>query len=289
MASPDFLIAPRSRDLGDGFMVKRVLPAVERRTVGPFVFFDHFGPTGFPAGKGMDVRPHPHIGLSTLTYLFDGEILHRDNLGTIRLIRPGEVNWMTAGRGIAHSERTPEALRPSGSSLHGIQSWLALPQKDQEVEPSFVHCESRDLPTIDAPGARLRVVAGDFHGAESPVPVFSETFYGDLAMEPGGRFTLPPIHEERGIYLATGTIAIDGTTYEAGHMLVFLKDDTLTIECVTAARMILLGGAPLDGPRHIWWNFVSSSQDRIEQAKADWKEGRFAQVPGETEFIPLPE
>jgi redox-sensitive bicupin YhaK (pirin superfamily) len=289
MAVPDFVIAPRTRDLGDGFMVKRVLPAAERRTVGPFVFFDHFGPLTLKPGKGMDVRPHPHIGLSTLSYLFDGEILHRDSLGTVRIIRPGEVNWMTAGKGIVHSERTPDGARRAGSSLHGIQSWLALPEKDQEVAPSFVHCGTSDLPTVNAPGARLRVVAGDFHGAQSPVPMFSETFYGDLAMDAGGRFTLPPIHEERAIYIAAGTIGIDGTKFEAGHMLVFLKDDTVTIETTKASRLILLGGAPLDGPRHIWWNFVSSSKDRIEQAKTDWKEGKFGSVPGETEFIPLPE
>ena len=283
------VIVPRTRDLGDGFEVRRVLPSEERRTVGPFVFFDQMGPTVLRAGTGLDVRPHPHIGLATVTYLLDGEILHRDSLRTVQPIRPGEVNWMTAGRGIVHSERTPPELRTTGTRLFGIQTWIGLPNDREEVEPSFVHHAESALPMLEGDGKHVRVIAGEFQGARSPLAVFSETLYADAALAVGARLEVPPDYRERAIYIVEGRIAIAGDLFEAGRMLVFSPGDAILVDAIAQARCLLLGGEPLDGPRHLWWNFVSSSVERIDQAKADWREGRFPRVPDETEFIPLPE
>jgi len=283
------VIVPRTRDLGDGFEVRRVLPSEERRTVGPFVFFDQMGPTVLRAGTGLDVRPHPHIGLATVTYLLDGEILHRDSLGTVQPIRPGEVYWMTAGRGIVHSERTPPELRTTGTRLFGVQTWIGLPKDLEEVEPSFVHHAESALPMLDGDGKHVRVIAGEFQGARSPLAVFSETLYADAALAAGARLEVPPDYRERAIYIAEGRIAIAGDSFEAGRMLVFSPGDAILVDAIAQARFLLLGGEPLDGPRHLWWNFVSSSVERIDQAKADWREGRFPEVPDESEFIPLPE
>jgi redox-sensitive bicupin YhaK (pirin superfamily) len=283
------LIEPQTRDLGDGFEVRRVLPSAQRRTVGPFVFFDHMGPVVLRAGTGLDVRPHPHIGLATVTYLFDGEILHRDSLGTVQPIRPGAVNWMTAGRGIVHSERTPAELRASGTRLSGIQTWVGLPRDREEVEPSFVHHAESELPVIEGEGKHVRVIAGESYGLRSPLAVFSDTLYADVVLAEGARLEIPTGYEERAIYLAEGRIETADDTLGAGRMLVFRQGSTVTVSALEPTRLLLLGGEPLDGTRHVWWNFVSSSRERIEQAKADWREGRFAAVPGESEFIPLPE
>jgi redox-sensitive bicupin YhaK (pirin superfamily) len=288
-ATFEAIIVPRTWDLGDGFEVRRVLPSAERRTVGPFVFFDQLGPIVLRAGTGLDVRPHPHIGLATVTYLFEGEILHRDSLGTVQPIRPGEVNWMTAGRGIVHSERTPPELRSGGARLFGIQTWVGLPGGREEAEPAFAHHAEDALPLLDGDGMRVRVIAGTLYGARSPLALLSETFYADAALADGARLELPAEYEERAVYIAEGRIAIGADTFAAGRMLVFRQGDRVALRADGPARLLLLGGAPLDGPRHLWWNFVSSSPERIEQAKADWREGRFPQVPGESEFIPLPE
>jgi redox-sensitive bicupin YhaK (pirin superfamily) len=282
------LIQPRPRDLG-GFSVRRVLPAAGTRMVGPFIFFDHMGPADFAPGTGIDVRPHPHIGLATVTYLYDGALLHRDSLGCVQSIEPGAVNWMTAGRGIVHSERTGEALRASGHRIHGIQSWIALPREAEECEPSFRHHDAASLPDFRLDDARLRVIAGHAFGQRSPVTVLSPTLYVDIRLEAGGSLTLPPEHEERAVYLAEGQASVGGTTLGAGQMAVLAPGATVRLAAIQDVRAMLLGGAALDGPRHLWWNLVSSSPERIERAKADWAAGRFPKVPGETEFIPLPE
>ena len=282
------LIVARTGDIG-GFLVRRALPSVKRRMVGPFVFLDQMGPAEFVIGDGLDVRPHPHIGLATVTYLFQGEILHRDSLGTIQAIRPGELNWMSAGRGIAHSERTSPELRARGFSLSGIQSWVALPAHAEESDPSFVHHGADELPVIEGEGKTVRVIAGSMYGATSPVRTLTETFYADAALERDASIPLPAEHEERAVYVAEGSIEIAGDRFETGQLLVFRPGDEITISAPEPARIMLLGGEPMDGPRHIWWNFVSSSKDRIEQAKADWKAGRFGAVPEDPEFIPLPE
>jgi len=283
------VVVPRARDLG-GFEVRRALPAKERQMIGPFIFFDQMGPAEFVLDSGIDVRPHPHIGLSTVTYLFRGEIHHRDSLGTQLVIRPGEVNWMTAGQGIAHSERTTEEDRRRRHELYGIQAWVALPKASEEIAPAFVHHDSGDLPTLDAEGKRVRLIAGSLWGERSPVATSSEMFYADVALEPGARLPLPAEHEERGIYLVEGAIRVGGQRFEAGRLISFRPGLDLDVEALEAARMLFLGGEPMDGPRYIWWNFVSSSLDRIEQAKEDWRAGRFEPVAGETdEFIPLPE
>jgi hypothetical protein len=283
------VISPRERDLGGGFKVRRSLPAIECRAVGPFVFFDQMGPTTFAAGTGLDVRPHPHIGLATVTYLFEGEILHRDSLGTVQRIRPGAVNWMTAGSGIAHSERTPPDVRgQDGARLAGIQIWVALPKAHEETAPSFSHHAAGTLPLIDEKGVSVRVILGEFHGARAPVPVFSQMFYADAALAAGARLDLPATLGERAVYVSDGNATIGDDSANAGQLVILQPGVPATITAPQAGRLLVFGGEPLDGPRHLWWNFVSSSQDRIEQAKEDWRQGRFAPVPGEPDFIPLP-
>lgn len=289
MDSPiDLIISPRERDLG-GFSVRRALPDGKRRAVGPFVFFDHFGPVAFDPGKGIDVRPHPHIGLATVTYLFEGEIVHRDNLGFTQTIRPGAVNWMIAGRGIVHSERTGEEERAKASPLHGIQSWLGLPQSEEERDPGFFHHAAETLPEVEVEGGMLRVIAGTLEGQTSPVKVLSPTVYGDLSLKPGGGIALPASLGERAVHVAAGEISVGKTRVSAGHMLILRDGTDSRIEATSEARVLILGGEPLDGARHVWWNFVSSSRERIEQAKKDWREGGFDPVPGDNERIPLPE
>jgi redox-sensitive bicupin YhaK (pirin superfamily) len=288
-AEPETVIVAPPRELGGGFRVRRALPTIQQRMVGAFVFFDQMGPVAFHSGEGLDVRPHPHIGLATVTYLFEGEVLHRDSLGTVQRIVPGEVNWMTAGRGIVHSERTPAEARARGGRLFGIQLWVALPKEHEEIAPSFAHTRADALPVLEDRGIHLRVVLGTLHGAKSPVAVLSGMFYGAVTLEPGARFPLPAEHEERAAYVAEGAVSIAGERFEAGALLVFRPRDVVVVEAVAATRLLVLGGEPADGPRHIFWNFVSSSRDRIEAAKADWRAGRFGAVPGETEFIPLPE
>ncbi len=280
-------VEPVSRDLG-GFSVRRVLPSAKRRTVGPFVFLDHMGPATMPAGEGMDVRPHPHIGLATLTYLVEGRIRHRDTLGSVQDIEPGAVNWMTAGRGIAHSERTAEADRIGPHAVHGMQSWIALPAAREETEPFFAHHDATDLPRAEDRGASIRLIAGRAFGLVSPVVTFSETLQADLRLALGARLALPREQPERALYILDGALTIGAEAFAAHRMLVFAPGDEIVIEATAPTRALLLGGEPLDGPRHLWWNFVSSRRERIEQAKADWQSGRFGSIPGETEFIPLP-
>jgi len=282
------ILTGRPRDLGDGFTVRRTLPAQQRRMVGPFVFFDQMGPATIEAGRGLDVRPHPHIGLATVTYLFEGEILHRDSLGTVQPIRPGDVNWMTAGRGIVHSERTPPELRGEPSPIFGIQAWVGLPARHEEAEPAFLHVGAADLPVMQERDARIRLIAGSLYGARSPVPTLSGLFYADAVLGAGARLTLLPEHEERAAYVAEGAVESEGRECGAGEMLVFRPGDAVAVTARTPSRVLLLGGEPI-GPRHIWWNFVSSRKERIGQAADDWKAGRYPAVPGETEFIPLPE
>jgi len=285
----DAVIVPRTRDLGDGFMVRRALPATERRSVGPFVFFDQMGPVALAPGKGLDVRPHPHIGLATVTYLFEGEILHRDSLGTVQPIRPGDVNWMTAGRGIVHSERTPPGLRATGSRVSGIQLWVGLPSADEEMAPAFVHVPAGRLPVMREDGMHLRVILGDWEGERSPVETRSPMLYAHAQLDAGVQLTVPADYAERAAYIVDGTIEHDGKTFGAGHLLVFRALADADVTARSHARVLFLGGEPLDGSRHLWWNFVSSRKARLAQAAADWRERRFAAVPGETEFIPLPD
>jgi redox-sensitive bicupin YhaK (pirin superfamily) len=280
----------RPRDLG-GFSVRRVLPAGGQQTVGPFIFFDHMGPAIFAPGEGVDVRPHPHIGLATVTYLFEGEFMHRDSLGSAQLIRPGDVNWMVAGRGIAHSERTPPELRraPAGAPIHGIQTWIALPTAHEETSPSFSHHPAADLPEITGNGAQLRLIAGEAYGARAPAAVFSPMFYVEAILEAGATIELPDHYQDRAAYVVEGCVEVAGQHYAVGQMTVFAAAVPVMLRASGPTRVMLLGGAPLDGPRHIWWNFVSSSRERLERAKLDWRDDRFAAVPGDPERIPLPE
>jgi redox-sensitive bicupin YhaK (pirin superfamily) len=288
-------ITGKAHDLGDGFFVTRLVPQIARRSVGPFVFFDYFGPVEFAPGKGIDVRPHPHIGLATVTYLFDGSQMHRDTLGSVREIAPGDVNWMTAGRGIAHSERTGDAVRAAGHRLHGIQTWVGLPQADEEAPPAFQHFARADLPEREDKGVTLRMIAGSAFGLQSPVKVFSPIFYADARFEAGGALHYVAEHEERAFFIIDGEIQIGGDTHGVevhgpGAMLMLEPGEEVTLYADAPARVMLLGGAKLDGDRHIWWNFVSSSKDRIERAKQEWKSGQFGTIPGDDkEFIPLPE
>jgi hypothetical protein len=283
------IVVPRSADLG-GFQVHRALPSAQSRMVGPFIFFDHMGPAVFKPGAGVDVRPHPHIGLATVTYLFDGQIVHRDSLGTAMPIRPGAVNWMTAGRGIAHSERTAAERRGGGEPLHGLQLWVALSMKDEETAPAFTHTEASDIPELRDDGMTMRVVAGTLHGLRSPVVTSWETLFADVRLKAGATLPLGGEHEERAIYGLSGEIEIGRARHGPERLLVLRPGDPITIRAASDAHFVIVGGAAMDGPRHIWWNFVSSRKDRIDAAKADWKAGRFDLVPGDTaEFIPLPE
>jgi redox-sensitive bicupin YhaK (pirin superfamily) len=283
------LIVPRTVDLG-GFQVHRALPSARSRMVGPFIFFDHFGPAVFKAGDGIDVRPHPHIGLATVTYLFDGEIVHRDSLGSAMPIRPGAVNWMTAGRGIVHSERTAPDHRDGGEPLHGLQLWVALPVKDEETAPAFAHTAAADIPELRENGLTLRVVAGAMHGLRSPVATNWETLFAEAHLKAGTILPLDAEQEERALYVVAGEVEIAGDRHGPERLLILKPGDRIDVKPVSDAHVIVVGGAAMDGPRHIWWNFVSSRKDRIEAAKADWKAGRFALVPGDAaEFIPLPE
>ncbi|AWV88846.1 pirin family protein [Bradymonas sediminis] len=283
------LIVPRAVDLGE-MVVRRALPSRKRQMVGPFIFFDQMGPAEFLTDQGIDVRPHPHINLSTLTYLFEGEILHRDSLGTEQAIKPGAVNWMRAARGIVHSERTREELRESGQNLFGIQTWLALPQSEEEGDPGFLHHEADTLPIVDAEGINARIIAGEAFGKKSPVKTASESLYADVQLEAGARAPIAPTYDERALYTIAGTIEVGGDSYEPGQLLILHPGDNITVTARTAARFMLFGGAPMDGPRYIWWNFVSSRPERIEQAKEEWANGIFDTVPGDEEdFIPLPE
>jgi len=287
MTSIAHVVAARGRDLG-GFEVRRVLPWAGGRMVGPFIFLDQLGPVAFAPGQGIDVRPHPHIGLATVTYLFEGELVHRDSLGVVQTIRPGDVNWMTAGRGIVHSERTGPEKRASGQRMHGLQSWVALPREYEEAEPAFDHTPAAKLPEQDGDGVKLRVIAGRAFGLASPVRVFSETFYVDVAMSVGAALDIPEEYAERAAYVLLGTVTAEGRDFGAGTLLVFTAGSRAQLVAKAASRVALLGGAPL-GERHIWWNFVSSSSARIEQARRQWADGAFPPVPGESEFIPLPE
>jgi len=283
------VIDPRPRDLG-GFTVRRLLPAAGNRMVGPFIFLDHMGPAVMEQGKGMDVRPHPHIALATVTYLFEGEIIHRDTLGSERAIHAGDVNWMLAGRGIAHSERSSTEERARGVRLHGIQSWVALPTAHEEDAPAFAHHPARTLPRLTRDGAQLTVIAGTAYGAEPPVGVLSPTLYVEARLAAGARLTVDQGHAQRAVHVAEGAVRIGERRIGPGVMAVLRPGAEVALEAEEPARVMLLGGAPLDGDRHIWWNFVSSSKERIERAKDDWRHGRFGKVPGdETEFIPLPE
>jgi redox-sensitive bicupin YhaK (pirin superfamily) len=284
------VVVPRTADLGDGFTVRRALPSAQSRMVGPFVFFDHFGPTVFKSGNGLDVRPHPHIGLATVTYLFDGEIMHRDSLGTAAPIRPGEVNWMTAGRGIVHSERTGPERRVHEDHLHGLQMWVALPADREEMAPDFAHYAVEQFPMLRDNGKSVRIVVGSAYGQRSPVATTSETLFADVHLNAASTLPLDAGYEERAIYVLSGEIDIAGDKFGADRLLVFKPGDGITVRALTDAHFTIFGGEPMDGPRHIWWNFVSARKDRIEQAKAEWTAGHFQKVPGdEIEFIPLPE
>jgi redox-sensitive bicupin YhaK (pirin superfamily) len=283
------VIVPRAVDLG-GFEVRRALPSAERQMVGPFIFFDQFGPAEFIIGEGIDVRPHPHINLATVTYLFEGEIFHRDSLGSALAIRPGAVNWMTAGRGIVHSERTAAEVRAKGAKLFGLQTWVALPRAHEEVDPDFIHHPEGDLPTISGEGVELRLVVGSLYGAHSPVKTLSPMFLAEARLAAGASLPLDADYQERAVFVVSGTVEISGDRFAAGQLLVFRPGDRLAIRAVEDARLALVGGEPMDGPRYVWWNFVSSRKERIEQAKAEWRASRFDSVPGDAEeFIPLPD
>lgn len=284
----ELLIRSRAKDLGD-FEVRRVLPASERQRIGPFIFFDHMGPARFAPGRGIDVRPHPHIGLATVTYLFEGAIQHRDSLGSDQRITPGAVNWMTAGRGIVHSERTPPDLRAQGATLHGLQIWLALPLEAEETEPDFVHHPESALPRLAPPGARIALVLGEAWGERSPVATASPSFYAAVELEPGGGLALPDAAPERGVYLLEGEASLAGAALEPGTLAVVRPGVEPVLAATRRSRLAMIGGEPLTGERHLWWNFVSSSSERLERAKRDWREGRFPSVPDDPEFIPLPE
>lgn len=288
----EMIVVPRTHDLGDNFEVRRAIPTTRKRMVGPFVFLDQMGPHMFSAGRGLDVRPHPHIGLATVSYLFDGEMVHRDSVGSLQTILPGEVNWMTAGRGIVHSERTGDALRASGSPLFGLQCWVALPKKHEEIVPGFLHIGAPQLPAIEGEGASARIIAGSFFGQRSPVPTLSDLFYVDVTLQPGARLQMPAEYPEQAIYIVQGSLDLgkDGV-HMAGQLLVLKPGAAVDLRGAGAqtTRLMLLGGEPMDGARYLSWNFVSSSAERIEQARQDWQQQRFAKVPGESEFIPLPD
>lgn len=285
------VVVPRTRDLGDRFEVRRALPSKERRMVGPFVFLDQMGPHRFAAGAGLDVRPHPHIGLATITYLFDGEILHRDSLGTVQPIRPGEVNWMTAGQGIVHSERTPPGIRQQESNLFGLQCWVALPRAYEEIAPSFVHMKPDKLPVEEGEGVVAKVIAGRYFSRQAPMPTLSDLCYVDVQLQARARLVVPPEYEEQAIYVISGQVDLgsDGV-FNAGQLLVLKPGKSVTVTAVNAiTRIMLLGGEPMDGPRAVVWNFVASSEERLRQARDDWENQRFPKIAGESEWIPFPD
>jgi redox-sensitive bicupin YhaK (pirin superfamily) len=292
----EMTLSGRAKDLG-GFSVRRVIPVSKKRQVGPFIFFDHIGPAAFDPGEGIDVRPHPHIGLATVTYLFEGEMDHRDTLGVHQTIKPGDVNWMTAGKGVVHSERTGPDARAAGHNLHGIQTWVALPAADEESEPTFHHHKAEELPVIEREGVRMRLILGSAYGETSPVKVFSPIFYLHVESEAGAVFKLTDEHDERAVYVASGEIEIDGLLFGEGEMVILDNEASIGIRTVQDACLMICGGAHLPGERHMEWNFVSSRKDRIEQAKSDWKASAdagfensvFALPPDESEHIPLPE
>ena len=289
------LIIPRTSEVG-GLQVRRALPTSKRRLVGPFIFFDRMGPALLRAGEALDVAPHPHIGLSTVTYLLDGNIRHRDSLGTEQVINPGEVNLMTAGRGIVHSERTPEEMRGSPLAISGVQTWVALPERSENMAPEFSNHTVQELPWLQEKDFRMRLMIGDMHGLKSNVPTYSETLYADVYIEAGGKFHLPAVQEERAIYILSGAVRIAGEVFTDNQLLAFRQGDDMVIEAVPqnfateGAQIMVFGGEAMDSRRYIWWNFVSSSKERIEQAKEEWRSRRFDIVPGDAEeFIPLPE
>jgi redox-sensitive bicupin YhaK (pirin superfamily) len=281
-----FILEPVEKDLG-GFSVRRLLPASEVKSVGPFVFFDHLGPAHFAAGKGIDVRPHPHIGLATITYLFEGEILHRDSLGSVQPIRPGAINWMTAGRGIVHSERTPTKIRSAGQILHALQLWVALPAADEEIDPAFFHYAARDLPKVSETGCSMRVMIGEAFGVRSPVKTYSDTLYVEVRLAAGSAVTLPEHADECALYLISGALRMQDTALSLHTMTVVDRPKGIELVAQEEALFVIIGGTPL-GKRTVWWNLVASRKELIEKAKLDWQAGRFPRVPGETEFIPLP-
>lgn len=291
----DTVIVPRARDLG-GFEVRRALPAPKRQMVGPFIFFDQMGPAEFLTGQGIDVRPHPHIGLATVTYLYQGKIHHRDSLGTDQWIEEGAVNWMVAGKGITHSERMDGPMRDQPNPLFGIQTWVALPEAHEDRPADFIHAPKGDLPLLEGEGKEVRLILGDVWGARAPVPTASEMFYADALLEAGAALPMPDNHEDRGFYVVQGAVEVAGQTFEAGQMVVFHPGDRVSARAgAQGARLMVLGGATLEGPRYIWWNFVASSKERIEAAKeawraGDWENGRFQLPPGDdVEFIPAPD
>ena len=283
----ELLIEPAEKDLGE-FTVRRALPDKRRQRVGPFIFFDHMGPAEFPPGTGVNVRSHPHIGLATITFLFEGEILHRDSLGYVQAIRPGEINWMTAGKGIVHSEKASPELLASGQKLHGLQTWVALPIEHEETEPRFEHYSADGIPVLEREGAKITVVIGTAYGKTSPVKAASETLYVEIKLEPGASINLPEA-EELGVYVVSGNIELDGQAVSDGVLAVLKNGASASVSAPGGAHLMICGGDTLEGERIVWWNFVNSSRERLERAKRDWKEGRFDDVPGESEFIPLPE
>ncbi len=281
------LIRPVEKDLG-GFSVRRLMPSDQLRSVGPFIFFDHIGPARFPQGAGIDVRPHPHIGLATITYLFDGRILHRDNLGNVQAIKPATINWMTAGKGIVHSERTPPEERDTEHSTHGLQLWIALPQEQEETEPDFIHYEADRFIRQEMGKATVRVLIGDAYGIRSPVRTFSPTLYVEASLEKGAAIVLPQGSEERAVYVVSGSVQVQGATIDEHSLAVFDQSPLIKLTAEQETRLVIIGGQPL-GKRIVWWNLVASRRELIDKAKASWKEGRYPKIPGETEFIPLPE
>jgi redox-sensitive bicupin YhaK (pirin superfamily) len=286
--SVDIVLVPRVRDIG-GFSVRRVLPSSRRKMVGPFIFLDQMGPAIFDPGIGPDVRPHPHIGLATVTYLFEGALLHRDRVGSVQTIEPEAVNWMSAGRGIAHSERTPADVRARGGHVFGLQMWVALARAQEESDPRFIHHDRDALPVIHDDGRTIRIVTGSYGGVVAPSSSVWETVLVDARLEAGARLPISTHHDERAVFVAEGNVDVAGQQFDAGPLVVLKPGEPVTVTALAPSRVVLLGGEPMDGPRHIWWNFVSSSKERIEQAKADWQAGRFAPVPDETEFVPLPD
>jgi len=283
----ELLIEPAEKNLGE-FTVRRALPDKRRQRVGPFIFFDHMGPAEFPPGTGVNVRSHPHIGLATITFLFEGEILHRDNLGYVQAIRPGEINWMTAGKGIVHSEKVSPEILASGQKLHGLQTWVALPIETEETEPRFEHYSADGIPVLEQDGANITVVIGTAYGKTSPVQAASETLYVEIKLEPGAGIDLPEA-EELAVYVVSGNIELDGQAISDGVLAVLKNGASASVSAPGGAHLMICGGDTLEGERIVWWNFVSSSRERLEQAKRAWKEGDFGDVPGEPDFIPLPE